>query len=178
ARVLTLCAERLMAAGVPGQSPALDSTRKVVVLDLAVARARDSLDHTLTPDSNYLMLAYLAYLKGDGDRLRFYAGEALKRDPHFPNAHWLMAEGQLANDDFESAAREAQLALEIKPSLRQAKSALARARGERGDPPTTEQAIERARFYINDGNQAKAERVLRRAIARSDGSCAECSCLL
>jgi Tfp pilus assembly protein PilF len=90
-----------------------------------------------------------------------------------------MAEAYLAEGDREQAAHEAEIALEINPSLRQARIVLARARGE-SEPgrATVEESIERARELLSAGKPAKAERVLGRAIARSRAPCPECHRLL
>ena len=181
ARVLTICAERTRASSELSRATTEKENlmrAEAASLDQAIAHAKLSLSHTLTSDSSYLLLAYLHFLKHDSDGLRLYAGEALRRDPRFPNARWLMAEAHLANGDLDGAAREAQLALDINPSLRQARSALARARGEAEGPPTVEQAVEWARFYKDAGQPLRAERMLRRAIARSLEPCVECHLLL
>ena len=181
ARALTLCAEKVQA--LRESSGRIDDdnlTRlKATAIEAAMTHAGRSLGHTLTPDSNYLLLAYLASLSGDVPRLHAYAAEALKWDRYFANSRWLIAEAYLAEGDREQAAREAEIALEINPSLRQARIVLARARGESepGDAPA-EESIERARGFITAGKQARAEKVLHRAIARSRALCPECHRLL
>jgi O-antigen ligase len=181
ARALTLCAEKVQA--LRESSGRIDDdnlTRsKATAIEAAMTQAGRSLAHTLTPDSNYLLLAYLASLSGDVPRFHAYAAEALKWDRYFANSRWLMAEAYLAEGDREQAAREAEIALEIDPSLRQARIVLARARGESepGDAPV-EESIERARGFISAGEQPRAEKVLRRAIARSHALCPECHRLL
>jgi O-antigen ligase len=181
ARALTLCAERVQALRESSQRIDDDdlARSKTAAIDAAMTHAGRSLAHTLTPDSNYLLLAYLASLSGDVPRLRAYAAEALKWDPYFANSRWLMAEAYLAEGDREKAAREAEIALEINPSLSQARIVLARARGE-SEPgrATVEESIERARELLSAGKPAKAERVLGRAIARSRAPCPECHRLL
>jgi O-antigen ligase len=181
ARALTLCAEKVQA--LQESSWGIDDDNlarsRAAAIEAAMTHAGRSLAHTLTPDSNYLLLAYLASLSGDVPRLHSFAAEALKWDPHFANSRWLMAEAYLAEGDREQAAREAEIALEINPSLRQARIVLARARGE-SEPgrATIEESIERARGFISRGKPARAERVLRRAIARSRAPCPECHRLL
>jgi len=90
-----------------------------------------------------------------------------------------MAEAYLAEGNREQAAREAEIALDINPSLRRARIILARARGE-SEPghATLEESIERARSFISEDKPAKAEKVLRRALARSRAPCPECHRLL
>jgi O-antigen ligase len=181
ARALTLCAEKVQ--GLQESSRGIDDDNlarsKATAIEAAMTHAARSLAHTLTPDSNYLLLAYLASLSGDVPRLHSFAAEALKWDPHFANSRWLMAEAYLAEGNREQAAREAELALGINPSLRQARIILARARGE-SEPgrATIEESIERARGFISAGKPARAERVLRRAIGRSRAPCPECHRLL
>lgn len=181
ARALTLCAEKIQAVRESSRESMNDNLArsKAAAIEAAMTHAGRSLAHTLTPDSNYLLLAYLASLSGDVPRLHSYAAEALKWDPRFANSRWLMAEAYLAEGNREQAAREAELALGINPSLRQARIILARARGE-SEPghAAIEESIERARGFISAGKPAKAERVLRRAIARSRAPCPECHRLL
>jgi tetratricopeptide (TPR) repeat protein len=181
ARALTLCAEKLQSLRESSRGINDDTlTRaRATAIDAAMKHAGDSLAHTLTPDSNYLLLAYLASLSGDVPRLHSFAAEALKWDPRFANSRWLMAEAYLAEGNREQAAREAELALDINPSLRQARIVLARARGKPGPGrATVEESIERARGFISAGKPARAEKVLRRAIARSRTPCPECHRLL
>jgi O-antigen ligase len=181
ARALTLCAEKVQALRESGLGIDDDNLArsKATAIEAAMTYAGRSLAHTLTLDSNYLLLAYLASLSGDVPRLHSYAAEALKWDPHFANSRWLMAEAYLAEGNRDQAAREAELALGINPSMRQAKIILARARGE-SEPghATVDESIERARGFISRGKPARAERVLRRAIARSRAPCPECHRLL
>lgn len=181
ARALTLCAEKMQASRESSRGINDDNLArsKATAIEAAMTHASSSLAHTLTPDSNYLLLAYLASLSGDVPRLHSFAAEAIKWDPQFANSRWLMAEAYLAEGNREQAAREAEIALDINPSLRQARIILARARGE-SEPgrPTVEESIERARGFIGAGKPARAERVLRRAIARSRAPCPECHRLL
>ncbi len=165
ARALLMCAEDKSAA-----------REKTVLVDLATRHATQSIEHTLTPDSSYLLLAYLALLESDTARLRESATQAIKWDRFYPNTRWLMAEAYLAHSDREQAAREAGLALEMSPSLRQAWRALARARGESG--PSVEQLIEKSRALMSEGKARKARRVLLRAMRKSNGTCADCRYLL
>jgi O-antigen ligase/Tfp pilus assembly protein PilF len=181
ARALTLCAERIKAGQDSSQPRVGNETlaqAKATAIDLAMIHANKSLARTLEPDSNNLLLAYLAFLGGDAAKLREYASEAVKLDPYFPNARWLMAEAYLAEGDREHAAREAEIALEISPSLRQAKSALVRAGGATVAPASVEKSLERGRQLLSEGKIEKAERVLLRAIRKSSGRCAECHRLL
>jgi O-antigen ligase/tetratricopeptide (TPR) repeat protein len=181
ARALTLCAEKVQALRESTRGIDDDNLARsmAIAIKAAMTHAGKSLAHTLTPDSNYLLLAYLASLSGDVPGLHSYAAEALKWDPQFANSRWLMAEAYLAEGNREEAGREAERALDINPSLRRARIILARARGE-SEPgrPTVEESIERARSFITAGKPARAERVLRRAIVKSGGPCPECHRLL
>lgn len=180
ARAFTLCAERLK----PSQSSSQLGTEGMTAgrraaIDLAIMHAHRTLAHTLTPDSSYVLLAYLALLSEDPAKLRAYATEAVKWDPYSPNARWLMAEAYLAEGDREQAAREAQLAREIAPSSTQARSALERAQEHTETRRLkVEKAIANARVKLSKGKLTRAELVLRRAISRSPGPCPECHRLL
>jgi O-antigen ligase len=181
ARALTLCAERIKALQNSGQPRVIDEAltqAKATAIDLAMIHANKSLARTFEPDSNRLLLAYLAFLGGDKAKLRENASEAVRLDPYFPNARWLMAEAYLAQGDREQAAREAKIALDINPSLRQANSVLVRAGGATVAPASVEKSLGRGRLLLSEGKIEKAERVLLRAIRKSDGRCAECHRLL
>lgn len=173
ARALALCADRLKSYG--NQSATNAAAMRAQAIDAAIAHAERSLAHTLTPDSSLLLLSYLALEKGDSEKLLAYAGEAVKQDPNFHNARWLLAEAFLAAGDSEQAAREASLALELNPSSREARLALERARGEPASRyQTTEELIEQSRASSSEGRVRKARRLLLRAIRNADGPCAEC----
>src|SRR5262249_26476239 len=124
---------------------------------------------------SYVLLAYLTWAARDQTRLRGYATEALKLDPYFANAHWLMAEALLMEGDARGARREAGAALELNPNSGEAHVALKRARG---DPGVTEQTADsllaQAREYASQGVTHKARRRLRRALRLSPGGCLEC----
>jgi len=66
ARALTLCAEKVQA--LRESSGRIDDDNlarsKATAIEAATTHAGRSLAHTLTPDSNYLLLAYLASLSG------------------------------------------------------------------------------------------------------------------
>jgi O-antigen ligase/tetratricopeptide (TPR) repeat protein len=152
---------------------ALNKTRNRAI-SLAMFHAEQSLAHTLTADSNYVLLAYLALQIGDADKLFTYAGEAVRRDPKFSNSHWLMAEADLGRGDREGAASEARVALYLNPNSREARSALKRARGAPKSSDDPEQLIKYARELAGEGSFEKARRVLLRTIRKADGHCAEC----
>lgn len=148
---------------------------QAAAINEAMAAARVSLAHTLTPDSSYMLLAYLALLSGDQPKLREYASEALRLDPYFANAHWLMAEAWLMEGDAAAAQREAEAALEINPNSREARQVFKRARG---DDVLAKQSVDSllklARDYSDQGKLRKARRRLQRALQKSIGNCLEC----
>lgn len=175
ARALTLCADRMQHAI---DRSGIQSEKLVTARDRAIALARahaeESLAHTLTPDSSYLLLAYLALVSGDTSGLRAYAGDALQWDPNSANAHWLMAEANLAEGDSEQSEREAELALDINPASREARSVLERARTNNDPEQTIEELIARARELTAQSKNRKAHRTLRHALLRAKGQCPEC----
>lgn len=151
----------------------LNETRSKAI-SLAMFHAQQSLAHTLTPDSSYVLLAYLAFQLGDADKLFTYASEAVRMDAKFSNSHWLMAEAYLARGDRAAAASEAQLALYLDPNSRGSRSALKKATGVPNSSDKPEELISYARALVAEGNSDKARRVLLRAIRRSRGHCPEC----
>jgi len=151
----------------------LNESRKRAA-SLAMSYAEQTLPHTLTPDSSYVLLAYLAFRLSDADKLFSYASEAARLDPGFSNAHWLMAEAYLGNDDREAAATEARLALTLNPYSHEARSALKRARGIPGPTDDPEKLVSYARALAANGLFEKARRFLLRAVRKSSGHCAEC----
>jgi O-antigen ligase len=151
----------------------LNETRKRAVT-LAMFHAEQTLARTLTPDSNCVLLAYLAFRLGDSDKLFTYASEAVRIDPRFSNSHWLMAEAYLGNGDREAAESEARLALYLNPHSPEARSAFNRARGTPMSTDSPEKLIQYARALAGRGLFEKARRVLLRAIRKSEGQCAEC----
>ncbi|MEK6407297.1 MAG: O-antigen ligase family protein [Acidobacteriota bacterium] len=177
ARALALYADKLpknkSAGSVPGDAKGKMGNARARSLEMAIDHGQRSLAHTLTPDANYSLLAYLALGKGDTQSLRNYASKAISWDPNYFNAHWLMAEALLAEGDREGAVAEAQMALRLAPGSSEARSVLARARGEaRVVNPMG--WVERARSSLERGNVDKAENLLQRAIRKSDGPCPEC----
>ncbi len=171
ARALALSIERKGAVASEGHA----SPAQARAVDIAVARAEASLAHTLAPESNYVLLAYLSLIKGDTARLGAFASEAVKWDASYPAARWLMAEYYLAQGDRERAAREAEIALSLKPASRRAAKALARAAGEgRVFELTSKKSVERALRLAEAGRVEQAERTLLRALRKSVIPCAEC----
>jgi tetratricopeptide (TPR) repeat protein len=176
ARALILCADRVdvrsngQGADVRGLIGARDQA-----IELAEARAQKSLAHTQTPDLNYLLLAYLALVKGDVVKLHAYADEAARWDPNHSRTRWMLAEAYLASGDRNRAAQEAEIALDLDPTSSEARSVLAEARGENPSLETQiEQIIAQARKKADAGNLDQARRVLDRALRLSNGQCPEC----
>lgn len=166
---------------------------RVEALKLAIKHAERSLDHTITPELNYSLLASLAMASGDVNKLRDAATEAVKWDPNNYRTRWLMAEAYLAHGEKQRAAREAEIALELYPVSDEAASALARARGEdmtddsavvdilaqaRNSRPnlkhSVEELIEIARSLSQRGGLQKARIKLLTAIDRAEGPCPDC----
>ena len=162
ARALALYADTISANEESGLRPVGSRARAV---ETAIDQVHKSLAHTLTPEANYVLLAYLELSKGDTRELRNYASEAIGWDPYFFGARWLMAEALLAEGDRDGAAHEAQLALQLNPASSEARSVLARARGDAQlVTPTVPQLVERARLSLGRGNLERAEGLLQRAI--------------
>ena len=153
--------------------PNLEENARAQALDLATREATRPLAHTLTPDSDNLLLAYLSYVGGNTEKQHYYAAEALKWDRYYPNSHWLLAHALLSEGDREGAVVEAERALDINPSNQQARALLKDARGTRR-PDKIQELIEASRSLAARGLTNKAERFLIRAIRRSDGKCPEC----
>jgi tetratricopeptide (TPR) repeat protein len=142
---------------------------------LAVAHSNKLLAHTLTPELNNLLLAYLAWAAGDIDKTHAYASEVLKWDPINTEGRWLMAEALLAKGNREQALREAESALEIAPGSREAKAVLMRARlGSLSPAQNIERLINRGTRLADRGNIEGARRTLLRAVRLSNGECLEC----
>jgi O-antigen ligase/tetratricopeptide (TPR) repeat protein len=173
ARALARFADRSASLERSGGSQVANARLRAI--NRAIASAEKSAAHTLTPDSCYVLLAYLALHAGDQNKLKSYAAEALRWDPNFPPARWLMSEAHLAAGELQQAAAEARLALDLDPNSRDARLALRRARGE--DPRedvTSEELARRALAVAEAGNHDKARRLLRRAIDKSTAPCPDC----
>ena len=144
-------------------------------IEMGIEQARIAGAHTLSPESNNVLLAYLALAAGDTARLREFAGEAVRWDPYFFNARWLMAEALLAEGDREGAIREAEAAIDLGASSSRARSVLARARGESVlSKRKLDSLMNRARDKEKRGRPDKARLMMTRAIRRSRGPCPVC----
>ena len=176
ARALVLCADRL-----DTRSSAAGSRREALTiardqaLELADASAQKSLAHSQTPDLNYMFLAYLALLKGDVQKLRGYAGEAVSWDPNHFRTRWMLSEAHLASGDRYRAAKEAEIALDLNPTFGEAQSVIERARGETESPEARiEGIIARANQKAEAQDFEQALHVLGHAFRLSNGRCPKC----
>ena len=175
ARALSQCADRMQTDNKSQAELDKLEEKRAKIIDLGIIHGERSVAHTLTPDASHLLLAYLALNADDSARLRANASEALKWDPLFPSAHSLMAEAYLAEGDREQAVGEAELALDINPSARGARSLLKRLRtGFKKTSPQIAERIERGRRLASAGKTNKARKVLKHAILRAKGPCPEC----
>lgn len=171
ARALALYADRTGSATEAGKMMAT----RMSAINLAITQARKSLDHTLTPDSSCLLLAYLALLSGNTPDLRGWATEALKWDQYYSGAHWLMAEAYLAEGNLEEAKREAGIALDINPNSPEAVSALKRARGVKETAQQTiQELLARGQDDANHGRMKKARKKIAHALRKARGQCPDC----
>jgi O-antigen ligase len=172
ARFLTLYADNSTPFG---KSESMDGSfdNRAQAIELAMSLAAKSAVNTNTPDSNYVLLAYLALQLGHYEEVFGYASEAIKTDPNFSNSHWLMAEAHLGRDQRELAANQARFALDLNPNSSAARSALKRALGV-PQSGKTEELIRYGQSLASKGKIKKALRILRRAVERSNGRCAEC----
>lgn len=163
----------VMSGAGPAKQTALTETRKRA-LELAMFHAEQSLQHTLTPDAGYVLLAYLALKLNDAEKLFTYASEAVRLDPNFSNSRWLMAEAYLDRQDREAATREARLAVSLNPVSTEARSALKRATGVPDSSAKSSQLVSYARSLAADGKFIRARRFLVRAIRKARGPCPDC----
>jgi O-antigen ligase/tetratricopeptide (TPR) repeat protein len=174
-RALGQCVDRMQPSNKSQTELDKLKEKRAEIINLGIIHGERSLAHTLTPDASHLLLAYLALKADDSTRLRANATEALRWDPLFPSAHSLMAEAYLAEGDRDQAVREAELALDINPSARDARSMLRRLRmGFKKPSPEIEERIERGRGLASAGKTDKARIVLKHAIIRAKGPCPEC----
>jgi len=165
-------AEQALPQNPRSEKPGIKRTQAI---EAAVDQAQRSLQHTLTPDAGYVLLAYLAFAQGDNSKLHAYAAKAIDWDPNYFNARWLMADALLAEGDRDGAAAHAPIALRLCPASSEARSVLSRARGE--SPlisPRIQGLVERARSLSERRNFDKAEDLLQRAIRDAKGPCPIC----
>jgi O-antigen ligase len=175
ARALALYADLLGADQAHAQPDGLAATRQQAFnLASTYARSERSLAHTLTPDSSYLLLAYLALQQKDADKLFTYASEAVRWDANFSHSHWLMAEAYLARGERREAAREAHLANYLNADSPEAQSAYKRSGGLPLTPHKTEKLLARSRMFAAEGQTDFARRILLRILRRLDDPCPDC----
>ena len=140
----------------------------------AMTEAQASLPHTLTPDSSYLLLAYLAGHLRQTEMMLTYAAEAIKCDPNSSNTHWMMAEAHLAEQDLEAANREAKLSLELDPRSEQAREIFKKTRNKSDLMEIVQRSIRNSQELVNAGKFRNAQRKLLRALRLSEGKCPDC----
>jgi O-antigen ligase len=194
ARAVDTFVKKLPAAASVGKSTGVDvNAIRASATKLAIEHVEASLQHTLTPDLNYSLLASLSLASGDSDRLERAASEAVRWDPNSFQTRSLMTEAYLLRGDRDKAAREAEIALDLYPASRKATALLARATDEdtaeefalakrmaqlrgRGRPATRsiEEVIDAARKLAQANNLRKARQKLLTAVQRSDGPCPDC----
>ena len=140
----------------------------------ATTEAKASLPHTLTPDSSYLLLAYLAGHLRQTEMMLTYAAEAIKCDPNSSNTHWMMAEAHLAEENLEAAKQEATLSLELDPRSTQARETLKKTRNKSDVMEIVQQSIRDSNELMNAGKFQDAKGKLLRALRLSEGKCPDC----
>ncbi|MBI3649512.1 MAG: O-antigen ligase family protein [Acidobacteria bacterium] len=146
--------------------------RLSALAETAMRHGEKALTHTLTPESNYVLLAYLARYANDKARLRQYAEEAVKWDNKFFSTHLMMAEALLANGAPAAALQEGEEALRWFPSSGAVLAFLTRAHDEQ---TATERDIQewlmRGKKAIKKGRFERAKQFLQRAIRSSANGC-------
>jgi O-antigen ligase/tetratricopeptide (TPR) repeat protein len=169
ARALTECAEHISGA------EAATAQERTRAFQLAELEARESLKHTLTPDSSYVLLAYIALARGDSASLDAYSSEALKWDPNYYITHWLKAEAHLGNGFRDRASIEGHLALGLNPSSREAESVVQRAMMKKNsDKTTVGDLTERCSKLATKGRVEKALAKITRALCSPARVSPEC----
>lgn len=172
AQALVRYAERISAAN--ENSGDLSDTR-ATALAKARLHAAKALPHSFTPDSNHLLLAYIAWLSGNPAELKSSAAEAVRLDPYFANARWLMAQSLMAEGLYDEASGQAELAMELNPHLLEAKLAFRKARqNSSAKEQLVNQYLARSQRAAEAGDTQKARRLLLRALKVADNACAEC----
>ena len=169
ARAIYLFVEQLPAASnSTGKSQPSDSDLSAIraeALKLATIHVEKSLVHTVTPESNYLLLGTLAMAAGDIEKLHYAASEAVKWDSNNYYTRWLMAQAYLARAEVEQAVREAETALEVNPADDYRVARIGKSRR------SVEKLITIARNFSQGGKLQKARIKLLTAIDRAEGSC-------
>jgi O-antigen ligase/tetratricopeptide (TPR) repeat protein len=147
---------------------------RMEAFNTALAQAESSLAHTVTPNSSYVLMAYLALQLKRDDLLFHYSKQGVLLDPNFANAHWLMAEAYLMRNDSASAREEAKLAMLLNPNSYEASSLLKRTRDDLNVSGTLDALMSNTKALVSKGKLSLAERRLRQALRKSGGKCAEC----
>lgn len=149
-------------------------SRRQEAFTLALAQAESSLAHTITPNSSYVLMAYLALQLKRDDLLFEYSTRSVLLDPNFYNARWLLAEAHLMRNDLAAAKEEAKLALLLNPNSYDAHMLLKRTREDFKQDSKPESAIAESEKLMARGKFDVAERRLRQAIKKSGGKCVDC----
>lgn len=144
-------------------------------LELAISLSPRPQAHTLTPELLDVMLGRLALKAREYGRLREYASGVLRWDPNSYQGHYLMSRAYLIQGETQEAAAEAELALEIKPSSKEAVRVREATRGSSALPkPNLEMTIKRSQALANAGDTWRARKKLVRAISRAESTCPIC----
>jgi len=175
ARTLTLYADLSTGNRDNSARPGAPGTDISNVANLAIAETEASLPHTLTPDSSYLLLSYLAGLLKKPDDMLGYAREAIRCDPHSSNTHLMMAEAYLAKGELESANIEAKRALELGgTSSNAARAIIKKTRSGAEVAEIIQKSLRAAESLREAGKLQDARRKLLRALRLSKDDCPEC----
>jgi O-antigen ligase/tetratricopeptide (TPR) repeat protein len=174
-RAVAQCADRMQTDSMSQSEFDRLKQKRSEMIALGLIHGERSVAHTLTPDASHVLLAYLALKADDTARLRDNASEALRWDPLFPGAHSLRAEAYLAEGDRKQTVREAEIALDVNPSAREARGVLKRLRkGFKKSSPEIAERVDLGRRLASAGKTDKARKVLRRAIRQAKEPCPEC----
>lgn len=144
-------------------------------IELAMTHAERSLSHSLTPEANCVLLAYLAFVADDKEKLRDYAEQAVRWDPKLFSARWLMAEAMLAEGDRSKAESNAQIAVALNPSSLEAHLTLARVQDTSGPfDRRIQYLLMRAQKAQRKGKLALAQSYLLRSVREPSPPCPPC----
>ncbi|MEK6288870.1 MAG: tetratricopeptide repeat protein [Acidobacteriota bacterium] len=107
----------------------------------------------------------MALTSGDIPKLKRFASEAVEWDPNYYAARWLLGEAYLAEGERELAREQAEIALSLNPTSREAGALLKRASEDQCVPDRPpEEVVRRCRALTQSGNTQKALLKLLRTI--------------
>jgi len=174
ARTLTLYAD--LSAGVRDKTSRSGAVETDIskVATLAISEAEASLPHTLSPDSSFLLLAYLAGLIKKPDDMLRYASEAIRCDPNSSNTHLMMADAYLARGELESANIEAKRALELGGTGSKTREIIKKTRSGAEVAELIQKSVRAGEALREAGKFQDARRKLLRALRLSKDKCPEC----